>query len=117
MVPVRVAQDLEELLGAGAVGERPQARARAAGEQYEMDHYRVPPKIDFASATSAASLASDLARPEPLANTYAFALGSVPLGRKSTRDPSTSLNSRTSASGRRWGSSVALTTGIGAPSE
>lgn len=32
VVAVRVAQDLEELLGAGAVGERPQARARAAGE-------------------------------------------------------------------------------------
>lgn len=32
MVAVRIAQDLEELLGAGAVGERPQARARAAGE-------------------------------------------------------------------------------------
>ena len=38
MVAVRVAQDLEELLGAGAVGERPQARARAAGEQDEVDH-------------------------------------------------------------------------------
>ena len=38
VVAVRVAQDLEELLGAGAVGERPQARARAAGEQDEVDH-------------------------------------------------------------------------------
>lgn len=38
MVAVRVAQDLEELLGAGAVGERPQTRARAAGEQDEVDH-------------------------------------------------------------------------------
>lgn len=32
VVAVRIAQDLEELLGAGAIGERPQARARAAGE-------------------------------------------------------------------------------------
>lgn len=69
VVTVRVAQDLEELLGAGAVGERPQARARAAGEQDEVDHYRVPPKIDLASATSAASLASDSERSAPLANT------------------------------------------------
>ena len=38
VVAVRIAQDLEELLGAGAVGERPQARARAAGEQDEVDH-------------------------------------------------------------------------------
>ena len=38
VIAVRVAQDLEELLGAGAVGERPQARARAAGEQDEVDH-------------------------------------------------------------------------------
>lgn len=38
VVAVRVAQDLEELLGARAVGERPQARARAAGEQDEVDH-------------------------------------------------------------------------------
>lgn len=38
VVAVRVAQDLEELLGAGTVGERPQARARAAGEQDEVDH-------------------------------------------------------------------------------
>ena len=69
VVAVRVAQDLEELLGAGAVGERPQARAGAAGEQDEVDHYRVPPRIDLASATSAASLASDSARSAPLANT------------------------------------------------
>ncbi len=69
VVAVGVAQDLEELLGAGAVGERPQARARAAGEQDEVDHYRVPPRIDLASATSAASLASDSARSAPLANT------------------------------------------------
>lgn len=38
VVAVRIAQDLEELLGAGAVGERPQARARATGEQDEVDH-------------------------------------------------------------------------------
>lgn len=69
VVAVRIAQDLEELLGAGAVGERPQARARAAGEQDEVDHYRVPPKIDLASATSAASLVSDSERSAPLANT------------------------------------------------
>lgn len=69
VVAVRVAQHLEELLGAGAVGERPQARARAAGEQDEVDHYRVPPRIDLASATSAASLASDSARSAPFANT------------------------------------------------
>ena len=69
VLAVRVAQDLEELLGAGAVGERPQARAGAAGEQDEVDHYRVPPRIDLASATSAASLASDSARSAPLANT------------------------------------------------
>lgn len=69
VVAVRVAQDLEELLGAGAVGERPQARARAAGEQYEVDHYRVPPRIDLASATSEASLASDSERSVPFANT------------------------------------------------
>ncbi len=42
VVAFRVAQDLEELLGAGAVGERPQARARAAGEQDEVDHYGAP---------------------------------------------------------------------------
>lgn len=69
VVAVRVAQDLEELLGAGAVGERPQARARAAGEQDEVDHYRFPSRIDLASATSAASLASDSERSEPFANT------------------------------------------------
>lgn len=69
VVPVRVAQDLEELLGAGAVGERPQARARAAREQDEVDHYRFPSRIDLASATSAASLASDSSRSAPLANT------------------------------------------------
>ena len=69
MVAVRVAQHLEELLGAGAVGERPQARARAAGEQDEVDHYRFPPRIDLASATSAESLDSDPARSEPFANT------------------------------------------------
>lgn len=38
VVAVRVAQDLEELLGTRAVGERPQARARAAGEQDKVDH-------------------------------------------------------------------------------
>lgn len=38
VVAVRVAQDLEELLGAGAVGERPQACAGTAGEQDEVDH-------------------------------------------------------------------------------
>lgn len=38
MVAVRITQDLEELLGAGAVGERPQARARAAREQDEVNH-------------------------------------------------------------------------------
>lgn len=69
VVAVRIAQNLEELLGAGAVGERPQARARAAGEQDEVDHYRVPPKIDLASATSAASLASASERSAPFANT------------------------------------------------
>lgn len=69
VVAVRIAQDLEELLGAGAVGERPQARARAAGEQDEVDHYRVPPRIDLASAASAASLVSDSARSAPFANT------------------------------------------------
>lgn len=69
VVAVRIAQDLEELLGAGAVGERPQARARAAGEQDEVDHYRVPPRIDLASAASEASLATDSARSVPLANT------------------------------------------------
>lgn len=69
VVAVRVAQDLEELLGAGAVGERPQARARTAGEQYKVDHLRVPPRIDVASAASAASLDSDSERSEPLANT------------------------------------------------
>lgn len=69
MVAVRVAQDLEELLGAGAVGERPQARARAAGEQDEVDHYRFPSRIDLASAASAESFDSDSVRSEPLANT------------------------------------------------
>lgn len=69
MVAVRIAQDLEELLGAGAVGERPQARARAAGEQDEVDHYRFPSRIDLASAASAASFDSDSVRSEPLANT------------------------------------------------
>lgn len=69
VVAVRVAQHLEKLLGAGAVGERPQARARAAGEQDEVDHYRFPSRIDLASASSAASLDSDSARSAPLANT------------------------------------------------
>lgn len=69
VVAVRVAQHLEELLGAGAVGERPQARARAAGKQDEMNHYRFPSRIDLASATSAESLDSDSARSEPFANT------------------------------------------------